>query len=93
MDLEHGFGLFALGMILTVLGFGIAFYFGSKQTKPEPELTEVEKLKIYTMLKKIKKSEYQDYADCIRSDQISAAGVLDLMKDKSFYKWYKKKYL
>jgi len=43
MDLEHGFGLFALGMILTVLGFGIAFYFGSKQTKPEPELTEVEK--------------------------------------------------
>ena len=43
MDMEHGFGLFALGMILTVLGFGIAFYFGSKQTKPEPELTEVEK--------------------------------------------------
>mgnify|MGYP001192047617 FL=1 len=42
---------------------------------------------------KIKKSEYQDYADCIRSDQVSAAGVLDLFKDKAFYKWYKKKYL
>ena len=25
---------------------------------------------------KIKKSEYQDYADCIRSDQVSAAGVM-----------------
>ena len=33
---------------------------------------------------KIKKSEYQDYADCIRSDQISAAGVMDLFKDKAF---------
>jgi len=42
---------------------------------------------------KIKKSEYQDYADCIRSDQVSAAGVMDLFKDKAFYKWYKKKYL
>ena len=31
---------------------------------------------------KIKKSEYQDYADCIRSDQVSAAGIVDLFKDK-----------
>jgi len=42
-DLTHGFLFLLLGMTLTVLGFGIAFYFGSKQTKPEPELTEVEK--------------------------------------------------
>jgi len=42
---------------------------------------------------KIKKSEYQNYADCIRSDQVSAAGVVELFKDKAFYKWYKKKYL
>jgi hypothetical protein len=42
---------------------------------------------------KIKKSEYQNYADCIRSDQVSAAGVVALFKDKLFYKWYKKKYL
>ena len=50
----------------------------------------------------VKKSEYetavnntqqQEYADCIRSDQVSAAGVMDLFKDKAFYKWYKKKYL
>ena len=43
MDLEHGFGLFALGMLLTVIGFGIAFYFASRVNKPEPELTEIEK--------------------------------------------------
>ena len=30
---------------------------------------------------KIKKSEYQNYADCIRSDQVSAAGFVDLFKD------------
>ena len=46
-----------------------------------------------TKTKLIKKKDYQDYADCIRSDQISAACVLALMKDKAFYKWYKKKYL
>ena len=45
------------------------------------------------MANKIKKSEYQDYADCIRSDQVSSAGVVHLFKDKAFYKWYKKKYL
>ena len=27
---------------------------------------------------KIKKSEYQNYADCIRSDQVSAAGVVTI---------------
>lgn len=43
MDINHGFGLFALGMILTVLGFGIAFYFGSKQTKSKPKLNEAQK--------------------------------------------------
>tara|TARA_B110000444_G_scaffold168070_1_gene156963 strand:+ start:1235 stop:1393 length:159 start_codon:yes stop_codon:yes gene_type:complete len=43
MDMEHGFGLFALGMLLTVIGFGIAFYFASRVNKPEPELTEIEK--------------------------------------------------
>ena len=43
MDMQHVFGLFALGMLLTVIGFGIAFYFASRVNKPEPELTEVEK--------------------------------------------------
>ena len=42
---------------------------------------------------KIKKSEYQNYADCIRSDQVSAPEIVELFEDKSFFKWYKKKYL
>ena len=42
---------------------------------------------------RIKKSEYQNYADCIRSDQVSAPEIVELFEDKEFYKWYKKKYL
>ena len=45
------------------------------------------------MASKIKKSEYQNYADCIRSDQVSAPEIVELFEDKAFYKWYKKKYL
>ena len=45
------------------------------------------------MITKIKKSEYQNYADCIRSDQVSAPEIVELFEDKEFYKWYKKKYL
>ena len=45
------------------------------------------------MITKIKKSEYQNYADCIRSDQVSAPEIDELFEDKAFYKWYKKKYL
>ena len=45
------------------------------------------------MANRIKKSEYQNYADCIRSDQVSAPEIVELFKDKAFYKWYKKKYL
>ena len=45
------------------------------------------------MITKIKKSEYQNYADCIRSDQVSAPEIVKLFEDKAFYKWYKKKYL
>jgi hypothetical protein len=41
----------------------------------------------------ISKRDYQFYADCIRSDQVSAPEVVELFEDKSFYKWYKKKYL
>ena len=42
-DLTHGFLFLLLGMTLTVLGFGIAFYFGSKQQPEEEELNEAEK--------------------------------------------------
>ena len=43
------------------------------------------------MANRIKKSEYQNYADCIRSDQVSAPEIVELFEDKAFYKWYKKK--
>ena len=41
---------------------------------------------------KIKKSEYQDIADCIRSDQVSAPAIVEYFSDKLFYKWYSEKY-
>ena len=41
---------------------------------------------------KIKKSEYQDIADCIRSDQLSARQVVQEFEDKKFNQWYRKKY-
>ena len=41
---------------------------------------------------KIDKHEYQNLADCIRSDQVSASHIAEYFKDKAFYEWYKKKY-
>ena len=42
----------------------------------------------------ISKRDYQSVADCIRSDQVSAAEVNAIFEDdKKFYNWYKKKYL
>jgi len=37
--------------------------------------------------------QYQDLADCIRSDQVPASDVAKIFQDKMFYNWYKKKYL
>lgn len=37
--------------------------------------------------------EWQDLADCIRSDQVPASAIAEYFNDKVFYKWYKKKYL
>jgi len=40
------------------------------------------------------KDEYQELADCIRSDQLSARQVVvEFEEDPEFAKWYKKKYL
>ena len=41
----------------------------------------------------IRKDQYEDYADCIMSEQISAPEVVELFEDKKFYGWYKKRYL
>ena len=45
------------------------------------------------MTRKVDITDYQDLADCIRSDQVPASEIVEIFTDKSFYKWYKKKYL
>lgn len=42
---------------------------------------------------KVDITDYQDIADCIRSDQVPASAIAEYFNDKVFYKWYKKKYL
>ena len=44
-------------------------------------------------LHKVDITDYQDVAECIRSDQVPANHVAEYFSDKKFYKWYKKKYL
>jgi len=43
--------------------------------------------------RKVDKDEYQDLADCIRMEQVSAPEIAEIFTDKAFHKWYKKKYL
>ena len=45
------------------------------------------------MSRKVDINDYQDVADCIRSDQVPASEIVEIFTDKSFYKWYKKNYL
>ena len=45
------------------------------------------------MTRKVDITDYQDVADCIRSVQVPASEIVEIFTDKSFYKWYKKKYL
>ena len=40
----------------------------------------------------IKKDQYRDIAECIRSDQVSAPEIVELFEDGKFLKWYRKKY-
>ena len=44
------------------------------------------------MTRKVDITDYQDLVDCIRSDQVPASEIVEIFTDKSFYKWYKKKY-
>ena len=48
---------------------------------------------VQKMTRKVDITDYQDVADCIRSDQVPASEIVEIFTDKSFYKWYKKKYL
>jgi len=43
---------------------------------------------------KYKKEQWQEVADCIRSDQVPTFEIeLIMSQNKDFAKWYKKKYL
>ena len=44
------------------------------------------------MTRKVDTYEYQNLADCIRSDQVPASHIAEYFTDKAFYEWYKKKY-
>ena len=45
------------------------------------------------MTRKVDITDYQVVADWFRSDQVPASEIVEIFTDKSFYKWYKKKYL
>ena len=45
------------------------------------------------MTRQVDITDYQDVADCIRSDEVPASEIVEIFTDKTFYKWYKKKYL
>ena len=45
------------------------------------------------MTRKVDITDYQDVADCIRSDQVPASEIVEIFTYKTYYKWYKKKYL
>ena len=44
------------------------------------------------MTRKVDKTEYEDLATCIRSDQVFIEEIAEIFTDKAFYKWYKKTY-
>ena len=54
--------------------------------------TIAEHSKDKNMTRKVDITDYQDIADCIRMDQVPASEIAEIFTDKSFYKWYKKKY-
>lgn len=45
------------------------------------------------MKTKIKKSEYESLAICIKTEQIPASDIVEYFKDKSFYIYYKRNWL
>ena len=44
------------------------------------------------MTRKVDTYEYENLAECIRSDQVPANEVAELFTDKAFYNWYRDKY-
>jgi len=43
---------------------------------------------------KVNKDQFQEYADCMRSDQVPAKEMVDIFNNNpQFHEWYMKKYL
>ena len=49
--------------------------------------TIAEHSKKFPMTRKVDKTEYEDLATCIRSDQVPAEEIAEIFTDKAFYKW------
>lgn len=65
----------------------------NRQTKNDRMVrTLAENFKDKKMTRKVDTYEYQNLADCIRSDQVPASHIAEYFTDKAFYEWYKKKY-
>jgi hypothetical protein len=45
------------------------------------------------MKRKLKKSEYENLAECIVSDQVPPQDIAEYFEDKKFYKFYKENYM
>jgi hypothetical protein len=45
------------------------------------------------MTRKVDTYEYETLAECIRTDQVPASEIAEIFTDKTYYAWYKKKYL
>jgi len=73
-----------------LVGLIMAGYYESKNGKRT--LMALSKIKQDKQIK-VDITDYQDVADCIRSDQVPANHIAEYFNDKKFYKWYKKKYL
>ena len=43
-------------------------------------------------ISRIKKDDYQKYADCIQMEQLAAPEINELFEDEKFHNWYKRKY-
>ena len=54
--------------------------------------TIAEHAKKFPMTRKVDKDEYESLGECIRSVQVPASEIAEIFTDKTFYKWYKKKY-
>lgn len=65
------------------------YYKSENEKRTLMALSQVKQNKQY----KLDVTDYQDVADCIRSDQVPANHIAEYFNDKKFFNWYKRKYL